>query len=757
MIHHTVLTAVGSTPLVKINRIFSKPGVTLAVKLESRNPGGSIKDRVALAMIEAAEAQGLLTPDKTIIEATSGNTGIGLAMVCAVKGYKLKLLMPASASEERKRIMRAYGADIVLTPGHQGTDGAIEEAYRLAREEPETFVLMDQFNNPASIEAHYRATAVELWEATAGKLTHVVATLGTSGTAMGLVKRLKEYSSAVQVVAVEPHPGHKIQGLKNMRESYPPGIYNKRALDAVVGIEDEAAFEMCRRLAREEGIFAGMSSGAAMAAAARLAQTLDCGLVVAILPDSGERYLSTSLFAPPPKRGVAVMDVASGEKLQPDAAGGVVGLFTVGPSLGEPGEPDAWRRILMLDVLGRYLDREGAPVRLAAGLADLDDRTMSAAHEAKLSQKDYSAQARERIDALARALALSPDFAFVPASRSADTFLDLADKLTRKGFAYERLRSLYFDVTRDKHYGELLHTDLSKLSLGKTVDLEAYVKDNPKDFTLLKRASLQDLKKGEVLQTAWGNVRPSWFLQMAGTALDGLPRLSVFMAGEAHSFPHMENLRAIWALGASVAPAAWMVCRGVTGLTDVAAPGLPFLALRLWLLSSSYRKPLLYSPASLAMWLKNWRKLQETAALLSEAVSNKGKASPEAQGENAKLGHALAEAVEDDLSLSRFWPALFDFCRAANTLLSSGRLDGAGAASMLAALRQADLVLGVLDETMLPVPASAWPEAVAALAGQRAEARQRQDFPRADAIREDIAQLGFRLEDTAQGARLFRL
>ncbi|MBF0515339.1 MAG: cysteine synthase, partial [Desulfovibrionaceae bacterium] len=742
MIHHNILAAVGSTPLIAINRIFSKPGVTLAVKLESRNPGGSIKDRVALAMIEAAEAQGLLTPDKTIIEATSGNTGIGLAMVCAVKGYKLRLLMPASASEERKRIMRAYGADIVLTPGHCGTDGAIEEAYRLAREEPDAYVLMDQFNNPASIEAHYRSTAVELWEATQGRLTHVVATLGTSGTAMGLVKRLKEYSSAVTVVAVEPHPGHKIQGLKNMRESYPPGIYNKRALDAVVAIDDETAFEMCRRLAREEGVFAGMSSGAALAAAVSLAETLDSGLVVAILPDSGERYLSTSLFAQPPKRGVAVMDVASGEKIHPAAAGGVIGLFTVGPSLDQPGDPEAWRRILMLDVLGRHLDLHGAQVKLAAGLADLDDRTMNAAHAGKLSQKDYSARARGQIDELARALGLSPNFSFVPASRGADRLLGLADTLTRKGFAYERLRSLYFDVARDKRYGELLHTDLSKLSLGKTVDLEAYDKDNPKDFTLLKRASLQDLKKGEVLQTAWGNVRPSWFLQMAATALDGLPRLSVFMAGEAHSFPHMENLRAIWTLGASVSPAAWMVCRGVTGLTDIAAPGLPFLALRLWLLSCSYRKPLQYSPAGLAMWLKNWRKLQETAALLSEAVSSKGKAGPEAQRENAKLAQALAEAVEDDLSLSRFWPVLFDFCRAANTMLSLGRLDGASAASMLVALRQAGAVLGVLDETMLPVAAAAWPEAVARLAGERAKARQNQDFIRADAIREEIAALG---------------
>jgi len=305
MIHESVLSMVGKTPLVAIRRINPNPAVTLAAKVEMRNPGGSIKDRVALAMIEAAERSGELVPGRVVIEATSGNTGIGLAMVCAVKGYHLKLLMPASASEERKRILRAYGAEIVLTPGNLGTDGAIEEAYRLAREEPETYVLMDQFNNPASIEAHYAATAVEIYEDTGGRVTHVVAALGTSGTVMGLAKRLHEYAPSIQVVAVEPHPGHKIQGLKNMQESYPPGIFDKHALDAIVPVEDEEAFAMSRRLAREEGLLVGMSGGAAMAAAAKLVADLPSGVVVVILPDGGERYLSTPLLPCPRRRASA--------------------------------------------------------------------------------------------------------------------------------------------------------------------------------------------------------------------------------------------------------------------------------------------------------------------------------------------------------------------------------------------------------------------------------------------------------------------
>jgi cysteinyl-tRNA synthetase len=304
-----ILRLVGGTPLVEIRRLNPYPGVKIMAKIEFMNPGGSIKDRVAVAMIDAAEKSGELTPGKTIIEATSGNTGIGLAMVAAVKGYKMCLIMPDSASEERKRIMRAYGAEIRLTPGRLGTDGAIELAYRLARTEPDKYVLMDQFNNPASIQAHYEGTGLEIWEQTGGKVTHAVDTLGTSGTAMDVAKRLHEYPG-VRVVAVEPNAGHKIQGLKNMHESYPPGIYNKKALDQILRVEDEDAFERCRQLAREEGLFVGMSSGAALAGALKLAQSLEEkgqeGYIVVIFPDGGERYLSTPLFAPKSQEGLQI-------------------------------------------------------------------------------------------------------------------------------------------------------------------------------------------------------------------------------------------------------------------------------------------------------------------------------------------------------------------------------------------------------------------------------------------------------------------
>ena len=294
---YSILDAIGHTPLVEIRHLNPNPKVRILAKLEYFNPGGSIKDRPALAMIEAGEKAGALTPDKTVIEATSGNTGIGLALVCSVKGYKLLLAMSEAASVERQKILRARGAEILLTPGHLGTDGAIEEVYRMVRENPDAYFMTDQYNNEANWRAHYHGTAPEIWEQTGGQLSKVIATLGTSGTLMGLSRRLKAYDPQIQIIGVEPYLGHKLQGLKNMKEAYRPELYDKQRLDLKVNIDDEEAFAMTRRLAREEGLFVGMSSGAAMVVAIQQAAEMTGGTIVAVLPDSGERYLSTQLFS----------------------------------------------------------------------------------------------------------------------------------------------------------------------------------------------------------------------------------------------------------------------------------------------------------------------------------------------------------------------------------------------------------------------------------------------------------------------------
>jgi cysteinyl-tRNA synthetase len=292
-----VLDLIGNTPLVRINKLTGKNYATVLAKLERQNIGGSVKDRIAKHMIEAAEKEGKLTKDKTILEPTSGNTGIGLAIVAVVKGYKIKFVMPESVSEERKKILRAFGAEIILTPKEKGTDGAIELAYKMAKNEPEKYFMPDQFNNPMNVQAHYETTGKEIIEQTDGKVDMLVVAIGTTGTLMGTGKRLKEFNPKIKIVGVEPHLGHKLQGMKSLKDAYRPGIYNRKGMDEKVFINDEDAFRIARELAIKEGLLVGMSSGAVMFVALQKAKELGKDkVIVAILPDTGERYLSTELF-----------------------------------------------------------------------------------------------------------------------------------------------------------------------------------------------------------------------------------------------------------------------------------------------------------------------------------------------------------------------------------------------------------------------------------------------------------------------------
>lgn len=293
----SITAAIGNTPLVELTNLNTqRPNVRIFGKLEGSNPGGSIKDRPAYYMIEKAEESGELTPGKIILEATSGNTGIAVAMIGAAKGYRVKLCMPECVSMERQHTLRALNAEVVLTPARQGTDGAIREARRLLDAEPGTYYMPNQFSNPNNILAHYETTGPEIWSQTDGEIDVFVAGMGTTGTLMGVRNFLKEQKPQVRVVGIEPPEGHTIQGLKNMRESMVPAIYDPDLLDEKATINDEEAFETTRLLAAREGIFVGMSSGAAVAGALRVSRQMRSGVIVAILPDRGDRYLSTTLF-----------------------------------------------------------------------------------------------------------------------------------------------------------------------------------------------------------------------------------------------------------------------------------------------------------------------------------------------------------------------------------------------------------------------------------------------------------------------------
>lgn len=291
-----LVSAIGNTPLVELRSICQRKGVRILAKLEGANPGGSVKDRPAYYMIKNAIERGELTRDRIILEPTSGNTGIGLAMVGAALGFQVRLCMPECVSLERRSILEAFGADLVLTDGRRGTDGAIIKAREMAAANPDIYYMPDQFSNPANIQAHYETTGPEIIEQTGGEITAFVAALGTTGTIMGVSKRLREYNPSIAIVAVEPTRGHSIQGLKNMSEAIVPAIYDPASLDRIVTVFDEEAFSMCRDLALKEGLFVGMSSGAAVAGAMKYADGIDSGTIVTILPDRGDRYLSTALF-----------------------------------------------------------------------------------------------------------------------------------------------------------------------------------------------------------------------------------------------------------------------------------------------------------------------------------------------------------------------------------------------------------------------------------------------------------------------------
>jgi cysteine synthase B len=294
--NQTVLSAIGNTPLIELKRVNPNPRVRLLAKLEGNNPGGSIKDRTALWMVARAEREGQLTPGKIILEPTSGNTGIALAMIGAAKGFKVTLTLPGCVSSERQHILEAFGADVIITCAKQGTDGAILKARQLLAEQPDRYFMPNQFDNPANPQAHYESTGPEIWKQTDGQIDIFVTGMGTTGTLMGISRYLKEQSPAVKVIGVEPVPGHAIQGLKNMSEAIVPQIFDRSRLDDIFPMNDEEAFDMTRRLATEEGVFVGVSSGANVAAAVRLARQLRSGTIVTILCDRGDRYLSTMLF-----------------------------------------------------------------------------------------------------------------------------------------------------------------------------------------------------------------------------------------------------------------------------------------------------------------------------------------------------------------------------------------------------------------------------------------------------------------------------
>jgi cysteinyl-tRNA synthetase len=762
-----ILQLVGNTPLVRINRLNANPKVAVYGKLESQNPGGSIKDRIALYMIEEAERRGELTPDRTIIEATSGNTGIGLAMVAAVKGYRITLAMPETASQERQKILKALGAEIMLTPGALGTDGAIERVYELVREYPGRYYMPDQFNNEANWKAHYYGTGQEIWDQTEGGVTHVVLALGTTGTAMGVARRLREQERPVYIIAVEPYMGHKIQGLKNMKESYVPGIFDKEILDEIVHVEDAEAFETARKLAREEGLFVGMSSGAAMAVALRTAQGLGKGIIVAILPDGGERYLSTNLFTTLLEPDFRFYNTMSHRKedFKP-LVEGKVSLFTTGPSMSDHLSVAESRRFVVADLLRRYLAYKGFEVTQVVNIGDMEDwiaaDSGSVSHDGKVTVQHYIDEFYEDLEALGVQKATH----YPRTSDHVADILEISKRLIEKGYAYEKLRSVYFDISKFADYGKLSRVDIRKIRPGTSVDLEAYEKENPRDFTLLRRATLSELKQGIYLKTSWGNVLPSWHLETVVLAMKHLGEtIDIHTSSLDFLFPHNENEIAIARAGTGKPLADYYVhCErvlvdgrkmsregeGRLTVRQLLERGISGRQMRYALLATHYRKPLYFVTSRLDEAASSLERLDEFMQRLRHAPS--GKEAEEVDQLVFEVEQNFDEAMSDDLNISSALAAIFSFIRKLNPFISSGQFSKSQKEAARAVMERLDSVLRLMQFHECDLDAEC-----RRLVEARAKARREKRWDEADQLRQALLEREIQVIDTPLGTRWKRL
>jgi cysteinyl-tRNA synthetase len=764
--YDNILDAIGNTPLVPIGRLIENTGVAVYVKLESFNPGGSIKDRVALSMIEDAEENGQLNREKVIVEATSGNTGIGLALVAAIKGYRLVLTMSDSVSEERKKILRALGAELRFTPSRLGTDGAIEDAYNLVRQEPEKYWLADQFNNESNWKAHYRGTAMEILEQTGGKVTMVVAAMGTTGTVVGLSRRLKEYNPLIEIVGVEPYLGHKIQGMKNLKESYRPEIFNKALLDRIVHIEDEVAFEVARRLAKEEGVFVGMSSGAAMAAALNVTREMREGVVVVICPDGGERYLSTNLFTDKKRTGIRFYNTITRhiDEFTPVRENEVT-IYSCGPTVSRLVDLGECRRYVVADLLRRYFEYKSFTVTHIINITDLDDRTIKGAEAVGQDLKTFTETYYQAFLEDMDTLNIKRATAYPRASDHVKEMIGAVEKLIERGFAYERLRSVYFDISRFQDYGKLSRVNLDKIRLGKTVDLDQYEKDNPRDFTLLKRSTLNELKRGLFFSTKWGNLRPSWHVECAAIAMKYLGETFDIHTGSVDLiFPHHENDIAIseaitgkplanyWLHNELIReePSPHPSDKRAVTLREVLQKGYRGRDIRYWLIQTHYKRPIYFSWTKLAM-------ARNTVARLDRFIHamrtcKKGSASGEINQLTYDLARGFSEAMDEDLNISKALAAFFEFTRQVNRFIDAYGLAPSDREKIEELLARINSVLMVMD-----LSEGESNQQIEVLLRERKDARELRDWTKADAIRETLKGLGIAVVDTPDGTTWHRI
>lgn len=721
-------------------------------------------------MIEDAERKGQISPEKIVIEASSGNTGIGLAMVCAAKGYRCVIAMPESASLERRKVMQAFGAEIILTPASKGTDGAIEFVYDLVRAEPEKYYCPDQFNNPANWQMHYRTTGPEIWAQTEGKVTFVVSALGTTGTAMGIARYTQDHKLPFKVVGVEPYPGHKIQGLKNMKESFPPGIFDRRLLHKVINVQDEEAYEMARWLARKEGIFVGMSAGAALTGALKLAEEIDEGLIVVIFPDHGERYLSTPLWsfeAKEVERELFIFNTLTQKKeaFVPKEKE-VVKIYTCGPTLNVRPHLGLYRRLLTTDLLKSYLKLYNYKTFHVVNLTDFDDKTIQSALEKERPLRELTEEIERAFYEDLEFLKIERADAYPKVSENLEEMKALAFKLYEQHRAYEKFSALYFDVSRFPDYGRLSKVDLKALKAGVTVDQEDYEKEEPSDFALLKRVHILEMKAGYFLETPIGRVRPTWHIHCACIALKYLgDNFDIYTSGRDLIFPHHENTRAVAKALTGKELANYWIHTEMTyyegkklssenriTIPEIKERGFEGRVLRLYMLQSHYSSPLNFSWKALEDARRLLERLETYLAYLAlarERVLTEGEREELWEGLEG-FEKAVMRTFKEDLNTPRAISEISGYLKELYNQAEKGFPPGFKEA-LFERLKKINSVLKVFL-----FPWEVKDKEITSLAKKRDEARKKGLFEEADKIRALLVEKGYRVCDTAQGTRVIQ-
>jgi len=580
---------------------------------------------------------------------------------------------------------------------------------------------------------------------------------------MGLSKRLKELNGQIRIIGVEPYLQHKIQGLKNMRESYRPGIFDKKRLDEKVNILDKDAFEMSRRLALEEGILAGMSSGAAMFVAAQKACEMKEGLIVVIFPDSGERYLSTELFADKEELAtVSLYNILKRQKtlFRPMKSEEVL-MHTCGPTVHDAPHLGNYRRLVVSDLLCRYLTFKGYQVKHVIDIVDFTDKSIKGSEKAAMELADYSNKYLQIFLDDARYLNIRPDNIYVKASENVDAMLKIVEKLVDKGYAYEKLHSVYYDISKLADYGLLSNVDLAKTRLGKSIDLDDYEKDSPADFALLKRASLGELKRGIYHKTKWGNIRPGWHLECAAIAQKYLgTAYDIHISGADETFPHCENIVAInkaysghsganyWIGAELILVDGRKMSRSLNNAVTIAhlkQNGYSGRDIRFFLLGMNYRKPVNYSAKALQT-AKNTIKKIDTFVYRLRAIDHDVQNFPDIDQWVYDLHLEFDNALNDDLNISSGLAALFDFIGKVNAPVAEGKISRQDAGKIIKELESINKILGIMH-----FEEQALSHDIAGLIQKREAARKAGKWQEADSLRSQLAGFGVEVSDSQQG------